>query len=71
MALLQREPQWATWGQRQDESTSRKMDCVVIGNGWPGSKCLDLLTDGQYGRDVGAPLLCYTCQSVDIKGVKA
>ena len=60
MALLQREPRWPTWRQRQDEATSRKMDFMVLGNGWPGSKCMDLLTDGQYGPYVGAHLLCYS-----------
>ena len=27
---------------------------MVSGNDGPGSKCMDLLTDGQYGPDVGA-----------------
>ena len=36
-----------------------------------GSGSMDLLTDRQYGLEVGAHLLCYTCQSVDTNGAKA
>ena len=44
---------------------------MVPGNGRPSSGCMDLLTDRQYGSEVGAQLLCYTCQSVDTNGAKA
>ena len=44
---------------------------MIPGNGRPASGCMDLLTDRQYKPEVGAHLLCYTCQSVDTIGAKA
>ena len=49
------------------------MDFTVLGNGWPVSMwivsfSMGLLTDGKYGSEVGAHLLC--CTRLDAKGAK-
>ena len=42
-----------------------------LGNGWPVSRCMDVPAGEQYGLEVGAHLLCYTCQSIDTIGARA